>query len=561
MKKKVVAAMLSLSLLVGGALTGCGANGDSQTSGSGAEGGSAQDNASTETSSDQASGGESEAEAGGSFNETGFPIVNEPLTLDVTFVIRDVDSLINPADMPAVQRLEEQTGIHIEWEVIKGSDWDTKMNLMFASGEYPDIILSVNAGVDDEEYGVTQGLLIPLEELTEKYMPNYTERINMEETDPTAGLVASDGHKYSVGYLVAQNISTSAHYFINTQWLEEQKLEMPTNVEELTDVLRAFKKAYPDGVPLEMGLDTSFYGVTYMLPMFGIPASSPRWIYLDDNKQVQMAATQQGFRDCMEWLHTCYEEGLVDPEMMSQDPNTIEAKLKEAGGQIGFFSAWRLTAMGFDDGVMQTCGLYTPQSDTRLTRYLELASGGRGAFLTVTNEHVPESLRWLDAMLDKEMMFSLYYGEQDATDGTGWTYNSENGRIDSINDGSVDVNKNFLDCNTLFFAPGKYLSEVYNMAPQRLEKTGYCEEYEKAGIIQKYANQYFDLAPLTSDQLASISLKETDINNAVWENIAAFIKDGVTDDSWNAFVKTIEDMKGDEYIKMFQDAIDTMDME
>ncbi len=99
------------------------------------------------------------------------------------------------------------------------------------------------------------------------------------------------------------------------------------------------------------------------------------------------------------------------------------------------------------------------------------------------------------------------------------------------------------------------------MAPQRLEKTGYCEEYEKAGIIQKYANQYFDLAPLTSDQLASISLKETDINNAVWENIAAFIKDGVTDDSWNIFVKTIEDMKVDEYIKMFQDAIDTMDME
>jgi putative aldouronate transport system substrate-binding protein len=396
-------------------------------------------------------------------------------------------------------------------------------------------------------------------------MPNYTERIEMEADDPTASLVASDGHKYSVGYLVGQNINTNQHYFINTTWLDAVGKDVPTSIDELTDVLRAFKTEDPNGnglqdeVPLEMGLDTGFYGIGYMLPMFGVPVDTGKWLYIDDDKQVQFAPTDQGFRDCMEWLHLCYEEELIDPEVLSQDINTIETKLKE--GNVGFFTAWRLTAMGFDDGVMQTCELYMPVapegSQASLARKLEVAKNG--AFLTCTNTHVAESLRWLDAMLDTEMMFSLYYGEQDATDGTGWTYN-ENGKIDSINDGSVDV-KNYLDCNTLFFAPGQYISQVFNMSPQRLEKTAYCEEYDAAGVIQKYSNDYLGMAPLTSEQIQSSSLKVTDINNAVIEYAAKFIVNGISDDDWNNFVKLFDDMDVSSYVQMYQDALDTMDLD
>lgn len=534
MRKKMMAAMLAMALAAG-TLAGCAGDGEEQT-------GSSQ----VLSSSAEETGGEA-------------------LTLKVMLGIRDVDSLIDPNEMPAVQRLEEQTGIHVEWEVIKGSDWDTKLNLMFASGEYPDIILSANTTVDDEEFGVTQQLLIPLDGLTEQYMPNYTERINMEASDPTSSLVASDGHKYSIGYLVGQNISTNQHFFINTEWLDAVGKEMPKSLDELTDVLRAFKTGDPNGngeadeVPLEMGLDTGFYGIRYMLPMFGVPADPDKWIYIDDDKQVKFAATEEGFRDCMEWLHTCYEEELVDPEVLSQDINTIETKLKE--GNVGFFTAWRLTAMGFDDGVMKNCELYTPVapegSQASLYRYLELARGG--AFLTCTNEHVAESLEWLDAMMETEMMFSLYYGEQDATDGSGWTYN-ENGKIDSINDGSVDI-KNYLDCNTMFFAPGQYISEVFNMSPQRIEKTEYCEQYEEAGVIQKYSNDYLDLAPLTSEQIQSSVLKETDIDNAVVEYAAKFIVSGVTDETWSEFVELFDGMNIEDYIKMYQSAVDTMDIQ
>ena len=94
-------------------------------------------------------------------------------------------------------------------------------------------------------------------------------------------------------------------------------------------MLRAFKDGDPNGngeadeIPLEAHLDTGFYGISYMLPLFGVPVNESTWLYIDDDKKVQFAPTQEGFRKCMEWLNMCYTEGLLDPEAASQDINTF----------------------------------------------------------------------------------------------------------------------------------------------------------------------------------------------------------------------------------------------
>ena len=493
-----------------------------------------------------------------------YPIVDEPITLKIMFGIRDVDSLANPSDMPVVKAFEEKTGLNLEWDVVKGSDWSTKLNLMFVSDEYPDIIIAPNCTVDDEEYGVTQGLLIPLEDKIAENMPNYTTRIVGEDADPTSGLVATDGHTYSIGYMVGQNINTNQHFFINQTWLDALGLETPTTLDELTEVLRAFKTQDPNGngeadeVPLEMGLDTGFYGVRYILPMFGIPCDGEKWIYIDDDKNVQFTATQDGFRKCMEWLHQMYEEELVDAELISQDLNTIETKLKE--GNVGFFMAWRLIAMGWDDGVANDAILWTPGEEmgAKLSKTIEMARGG--AWLTITNEHVDESLKLLDAMMDTEMQADLYYGPQNPTEGTGWVYDEENGKINTVTVSDVTV-KNQIDCNTQFFAPGDYISENYNLSEQRLEKIDYCQMYDEAGVINTYSSQYFAMSGLTADVLADFSLIETDIDNAVSEAVADFVAHGVTDDSWDSFVSKFDGMNIDQYVSTYQEAIDGMDLE
>ncbi len=162
-------------------------------------------------------------------------------------------------------------------------------------------------------------------------------------------------------------------------------------------------------------------------------------------------------------------------------------------------------------------------------------------------------------MMETEMAYSMYYGELDATDGTGWEY-LDNGKINPFTDDSVDV-LNFFGCNTLFFGPGKYIDSVFQWPEQRIEKTQYCQTYDEAGIMQKYSNDYLKIAPLTAEQFQANALIETDIDNAVQEYMATFITDGITDDSWNAFVSMFDGMNIGEYLSVYQTAIDTMEIE
>ena len=324
MKTKLVTLLLAAAMTVT-TLAGCG----NTTSTSGTEG-------SSSVSQSQAS--TSQTEEVKNFNAEGYPIVNEEITLKILLCIRDVDSMIEPEEMPAIQRLEEQTGIKTEWEVVRVSDFGTRSNLIFASGEYPDVIMGLQqCNLDIEEYGVSQGILLPLDDLIEQYMPNYTERIAAEETDPTMSLIASDGQKYTIGFLMGPTYDTSWFHCINQEWLDALKLETPNDVDSLTEVLRAFKAKDPNGngkadeIPMvaNMVLNDG-YGVQNMLPLFGIPATTGgKWLYIDDNKQVQAIPTQKGFRECMEWLNMCYKEGLLDPEVISQDKNVVASNLTE----------------------------------------------------------------------------------------------------------------------------------------------------------------------------------------------------------------------------------------
>ena len=99
--------------------------------------------------------------------------------------------------------------------------------------------------LDTEEYGVTQHLLVPLEDYLEDCMPNYFSRLNLDGAGDA--IPSSDGHSYYIGFLLAQNINTDGHFFINQTWLDRLGLDIPTTIQELTEVLRAFRDGDPNG--------------------------------------------------------------------------------------------------------------------------------------------------------------------------------------------------------------------------------------------------------------------------------------------------------------------------
>jgi len=554
MKKRV--ALLLTATVLASALAGCGSSAKEETTAAKQTTAAA---AAATTAAAAAAPTEAAKEEIPNFNAEGFPIVDEKITLKVMMLIRDTDSVTEPEEMPALQRLEEQTGIKAEYEFVKASEWKTKLNLTLATGEYPDVIYDNGTGVDVEDHCVEQGIFIPLDDLITEYMPTYVEREAMSAIDLNRLLVASDGQTYSLGYKTGADYTMGCHFFINEAWIEKLGLEVPSTVAELTDVLRAFKTQDPNGngqadeIPFSASMSYMYFKNHAWL--FGLPIQSSKtlnsYFYIDESKQVQPYPAQEGFREFLEWMHLCYEEGLLDKETISQDENTLKAKIGE--GNVGFFLDYRLGGSYPGSVIHDTHALWIPSKDEALM-YNGIPGTTNRIFVSCTNEYVPQTMRWLDAQLETEMMANIYKGEKDAEKG-GWFYNAE-GKIES-NPEQSDV-MNYLGVNGFLFAPSEYFLETYHNSVAVVDKVAACKAYEDAGLVQTYSNLHLSEIKFTAEEKDKQTKIQTELDTAVREYMASAIVEGVTDDSWNNFQKIITDMGIFELQELYQTGIEAL---
>jgi len=444
---------------------------------------------------------------------------------------------------------------------------------MTATGDYPDLVISRNGAVDREVYGVDQKILMPLDDLIDEHLTNYTDRIQecieKEGYDPTVSLKSSDGKTYSIGYMSAENISTWTQYYINQKWLDTLKLKTPTDVAGLTEVFRAFKTQDPNGngeadeIPLTFVMDstgTNNYSIGFMLPLFGIPfGGSERWLYIDDDAKLQFIPTTDEFRQCMEWLHTLYVEELLDIEVLSQDNAALTRKLED--NIVGFVSDWRFfNGTTYAETAGKDFALYVPGSDAKIYHYMELASPR--VYLTSTNEHPEKTMQWLNAYLETENMFDLMNGHhnQDKDPSYGGWYYDENGLINTLAKPKDLKLQDYLAGNGLFFAPGPYKNATAAWNANGLEKVEANDVYEENVAYQKYSNDYLKQIALSPDDISVKTLMSADLNTAINEYMARFIMDGVEDSVWYEFLGIMDDIGYHDYVQMHQTALDKLQL-
>lgn len=455
------------------------------------------------------------------------------------------------------QMIEEKTGVHVDFNEVKDADWQTKLNLMFASDKYDDVI--IRGGVDDEEYGVMQHLLLPLDEyINEEIMPNYSSRLNINNAGDS--IPASDGHSYYIGYLIAQNVNHQGTWYINQAWLDQLGMEVPTTIDELTEVLRAFKAndMNGNGKADEIPFSASTFNpnapetVWNQFASFGVPEIG-YYYAIDENDKVYFTPAADGWRECAEWLHLLYSEGLMDVETLTQDSNLWANKVNAS--QVGFFCYLRLinTAL-LPDVYKDFHSILPPVAEghkAAVSQILEIPE--QGARLTVTNPYPVETLKWIDAQLETETMMVAANGRV----GEQIVVNDE-GKYEVIN---VPENNGLYDfvpvtCGQ-FFAPGDYYSAIYQMAPHRVERYEDSQWYAEAGVLEPKSFWYLhDLAQLTVDESAEASLIFTELDTFIKESLTTFIRDGVTDASFEAFLKTANDIGAQRYIEIYQTGYD-----
>ena len=552
MTKKLVATLMAVILAVG-CLAGCGNKGTESKS----------SETTKATESQQASTQEStetpEVEEIPNFNPEGYPIVNEPITLKVLWCINDSVDLAPFEEIPAIQKMEEETGIHLEAEIVKKADFDTKINLLFTTGEYPDFIICSQGTLNYEEYGVAQQIVIPLDELIEKYLPTYNTIAADQLVEPGAMLRASDGQLYTIPFGKSNSGQLSGNVFwINSEWLEALGLETPKTIDDLTDVLRAFKTQDPNGngeadeIPMSVW-DTV---LTDVLHLFGLPGLGSNNMWINDDKKVEFIPTADAYRECLEWLHQLYEEELLDVEMFSQDQNTFNAKLESL--KVGAFPAYRLNSTAFESTIGKYEVWYT--EDTRYGWSLGISSND-SAYITCTNEYPEATMRIFEYMLDLENVEDFYSGPKDDPD-KGWRYNDE-GLVElysNISGAEASVDVKCFSNSGMCFVPSSVYNARYHKGASNLERISLGELLSSEGNIIEYSWHFLNMVKFDSEVSEKIGLIRTDMKNALAEYRTNFIRDGITDESWAAYCKVIEDMGNDYIIEKYQEKVDEMDI-
>jgi putative aldouronate transport system substrate-binding protein len=460
--------------------------------------------------------------------------------------------------------LEKRTGVHVEWDLVKGADWNTQVNLRFAAMDLPELIRT--NGADVEEYGVNQKLLVPLDDYLKDNMPNYYSRLFMN--DANKSMASSDGKMYFIGGLIAQNVNHQGNHYINKAWLDKLGLAVPKTIDELTNVLIAFRDRDPNGnglrdeIPFVAGgtrpISDETTGLFPHFANFGVPLHDNQnpggYASVTGEGKVQFPTDYPGFRDAVEWLAMCYRERLLDMEALTLDSNSWGVKMNT--GNTGYTAYLRLLNTALTPEVYQNFVSLTPPASkhgVKVPRLIEVAKND--ASITIANKYVAQTLQWLDAQLETETMMVSWNGpiREGGPIPPTMRINAEN-KYDIL---SVPANNGLYNIvpvyHALFFAPGDYYSAIYQMPPHRVERYQTSQDYLNAGVLEPGSYTILEqlLKPSNTDSIELTRLYN-EIDKLIQESLADFIRSGVTDAKWNTFLTSCRNVGVDRYVSLLQ---------
>ena len=439
MNKKIVVATLLLSMSL--AFTACNSDktGDEPVS---------TGNTSTEEPSKAAESTETNTTEPTSGPMTGAEYIKTLPKLSEELVEFNIVNVLQPeqmefGDMEFFQALEEATNVRINWQGFPSATYNDQKNIMLASDDLPDAFFGYDSlsMADLNQYG-PMGMFQPVDELIEKYGTNYKQRL-AEEPILDGLSTAFDGKKYSWGTV---NESPARDFpdnlYINKTWLDNLGLEMPTNMEEYYEVLKAFKTEDPNGNGIADEIPYtftnfhhiqgygSFFGAWGQAETFnGSPTSSLNHFIVEDDT-VKLNAISEEYKTGIIELQKFFAEGLFDNEGFIQDGSQFLGKVTQATPIVGSMYIWDLTQLS-EENKAQYVALKplkaTETSDEPFVRQRRnhISIQPMGLAITYECENVEILAQWIDLFYSDEISIISSNGLDCIIEDGVFTYSEE----------------------------------------------------------------------------------------------------------------------------------------
>ena len=183
MCKKTISLFLASALALG-LLAGCGNDTDSAAASSAAPAASVTDSAPAapeatpaavlEESTPEASAQEQETVLNEAPEPEDYTLSEDGETLSLWYPAAGAfQNMIDYTEQARLKETEKLTGVHIDLVLANMENANQALNLMAASGDYPDMIQNPNMLTGGVSAAVENEMLMPLNDLYDEYMPHY----------------------------------------------------------------------------------------------------------------------------------------------------------------------------------------------------------------------------------------------------------------------------------------------------------------------------------------------------------------------------------------------------
>lgn len=491
-------------------------------------------------------------------NTDGFPIVDEKITL----------TMVGPQvgrgqwhERPYFQEMEELTNIAFEFNTPPRDDFGTNKQLLLASGDLPDIFYAADLTLQEQmEYG-GNGFLVPLEGLIEEYAPNIQAMLD-ERPEVEKAITTPDGHIYALPSVSEQPSFWRMWY--NGDWLEALGVEeLPKTTDELYELLVRFKNEDPNGNGIADEIPISNHeGVSefddYLMMAFGVRGMG-MGLYGDNYDEVGYGPIAPGYREYLEYMNRLWEEDLFDHESFSQ--TNPQKQAKGAQNLVGVFADASPVFMLGADPQDTSHPVFHPITSDLIDEPIVFESTGIGSgtfAITKDNEHPEASIRWVDYSYTPEGEDLLHNGPE----GDYWSWQDEEEGIRVINEApeGYDSPEDYRSSISPDWGIGvpvrRFTAEDHGWRFDNPYEEWLRNEEETKLVpyeVPRYPNVYF-----SDEDLREIERIERDLHTYVDRARAEFITGDrpLTDEEWDDYMQTIEDMNIDRLLEIYQEGFD-----
>jgi putative aldouronate transport system substrate-binding protein len=477
-------------------------------------------------------------------------------TTDITFLSgRPPTTADDWDDVACVKFAEKTTNLHINFGLIPSDGVGEKRNLQLASGDYPGVFYRTAVGAGDIVKYANQGTFLALDNLIEKYMPNFVKVMEKNEGVKDA-ITFPDGKIYTLPQVYDKSFAAMRHpkkLWVRKDWLDDFGMDVPSTLDEFEAYLKEATSTKAGAV----GLSNNGVGslVEALLGTFEVGNNGPDVGSIDldpESGKIRHYPTTDGYRDLLAYLNRLYSRGLIIKDLFSVDAHHVDSLGADGRvaavtdhAPVGFFG------QEVGEKYVPVPPLKREDNDKVPTWNVirpEVPSIGNFV-MTDKCDHPIEVARWMDFWYGDEGATAFFLGVE------GESYEEKDGGLELkpeiLKDKTIDE---ALEPYALYLGGGypgygtdKWVRSI-ETSDQAVEAVNMLTEHDISDVWSAFT--------FTEDEADFLSTSGNDISKYMDEGRAAFVTGERSLEEWDKYVKTFDEVGLDEYIKIHQTAFE-----